>query len=1104
MSLDLHIRFFGTFVLRYQGETLRFSHSERLQALLAYLVLHPTTPHARQHLAFLFWPESTDSQARSNLRKLLFQLRKALPQADIFLHDDEHTVQWKAASPYTTDVIEIDTLLSLSSQRLLTREENVRLLELVQGDLLPSCYDDWIVPLRQKYQRQVRQSLEQLVTQLENLRAYEDGIHYAQILLDLDPLEERSYQQMMRLRLLRGDQAGAVRTYQACLAILQRELGVEPSPTLRQVYEQMLRQPLTPEALASAQPSDTATLVARVEEWEQLQKSWQRAQQGRAQVVMLAGEAGIGKTRLAEELLLWASRQGILTARTRSYAAQGALAYTPMIELLRTPALHSRLAKLKPMWLVELARLLPEVMELSPNLPTPEPLTDRWQRQRLYEALAQAIGVDQQPILLFIDDLQWCDQESLEWLQYLLTSQRSLRLLVVGGIRTGEVNPDHPLHALRHALYRDDCLTECALAPLMLDEASALAEQVVGNALTDEQLTGLYQASEGNPLFVVEMARAMQEGKLQLLRSPTAEPLSQGASGSLPPRVASVIEARLGQLSTQVRDLVGVAAAIGHSFSFPVLLQASKLTDERLVDALDELCRRQIVKEQAGDLYDFSHDRIRDVAYRQQSLTRRRLLHRRILEVLPQHYAGRVEVIVGELAFHAEQAGEVAQAITYLQQAAQVAQSVAAYPEVVTRLRKALALLQTLPLLPEAAMRQELAILVTLGASLVAMRGYGDIDVEGTYKRAHELCTRLGDDPNLMPILIGLSLFYLVRGELHQALAIARQSLRMARRIQNDELLLESHHTVGAILQYLGKFRASVIHLRKAIALYDPVRHSGHADAYGQDPCVVSQVLLSISLWMLGYVDSSVRPMQEGLALAHNLGHRYSLCFAQSFVAHLHQLRQEVAESLAAASIAQEYADQHGFRYWQAITTMFRTWAIARLDAAAEPPVDQRPEKLAPMLDAFSGFKQTGAGLYRAFYLGLIIEGQIAVGDLDAAMSAVNEAHAIVEKAEDRFWVAEIHRLRGEIFLCHVKGTHASGEAEIEAERAFLQAVQVAHTQEARALELRAATSLASLWIRQGQCEKVHQLLNPLVEWFKEGWDTLDLQNAKALLATLE
>ncbi len=305
--------------------------------------------------------------------------------------------------------------------------------------------------------------------------------------------------------------------------------------------------------------------------------------------MMLAGEAGIGKTRLAEELLLWASCQGILTARTRSYAAQGGVAYTPIIELLRTPALRTRSAKLKPVWLVELARLLPEVMELSPESPLPEPLSaDRWQRQRLFEALAQAIGVDEQPLLLFIDDLQWCDQESLEWLQYLLTTQRTQRLLLVGGIRTGEVDHDHPLHELRHVLYRQDCLTECELAPLMPEEVSALAEQVADAPLTTDQHAALYQASEGNPLFVVEMVRSMGEGKHQ-----TATLYSRGSiTGSiegkstwepidtLPPKVASVIEARLGQLSSQARELMGVAAAIGRSFSFALLLHASGLADD--------------------------------------------------------------------------------------------------------------------------------------------------------------------------------------------------------------------------------------------------------------------------------------------------------------------------------------------------------------------------------------------------------------------------------------------------------------------------------------------------------------------------------------------
>jgi DNA-binding SARP family transcriptional activator/tetratricopeptide (TPR) repeat protein len=1104
----LHIRLLGAFVLTYDGEMVARFHSPRLQSLLSYLVLHADAPQPRQYLAYLFWPESEEKQARKNLRKLLTNFRDELPDYQQFLIDKERTgtVQWNPDSPYSADVAELDRLFALADKQPLTREDNIHIIDLYKGNLLPGCYEEWITPLRNQYQRNIHRTFEHLLTQLENARAYEEGIRYAQRLLDLDPIEETSYQRLMRLRMLIGDRAGALRTYIECKAILQKELGVEPSAATKKTYEQLIDGSSSDVVEGSSPIAGVAAnmtkLVAREREWQVLQKTWRQVLPGRAMIVLVSGEAGIGKTRLAEELLMWGSIQGVLTARTRSYAAQGALAYAPLIQLLRTPSLYKRLKKANAVWLVELARLLPELLETHPNLPRAEPMTERWQRQRLYEALVQALLVDEQPLLLLYDDLQWCDQETLEWLQYLMTARRTARLLIVGTVRAGEATVDHPLHALTYSLRLEDCLTEIELTPLTINEVRLLAEHVAGNPLTAAQTASLYAESEGNPLFVVEIVQALvgHEGDRPVFTE--AQVGIEGQVNALPPKVAAVIQARLAQLSPAARDLVAIAAAIGRSFTFTVLSEASALAEDIVANGLDELCQRRIVKEQRADIYDFSHDRIRDVAYSLQGRARRQLLHRQIGAALTRLYAGNLDVVAGELAAHAEHAGQIDQAIKYLRRAAEVAQSVGAYSDAVTLLRRGLHLLQGLNSARESVVQQELAILVPLGAALIALRGYADPEVQAVYSQAQQICATIIDDPYLMPILIGLSLFYMVRGELQQALSITQQSLLLAQQTQDTSLLLEGHVTRGAILVYLAQFHEAQVHLEQGVALYDPSHHHAHAAVYGQDPGVACHMYLALCLWYLGYADRSLSHLQEGLALARTISHPYTLNLVHCLATWLYHMRQEPVAAQTSATADIELARQYGFQLWLTIGILVQGWATIRMDTNLQEGNSEREASIAQMLDAFAGFQQTGAGLSRGYYLGFIAEAQAAVLMIDAALITVNEALTIARSCEDRYFLADVQRLWGDLLL--LERGNVQSERESEAEAAFIQAIETAQAQGAKLLELRAVTSLARLWIHQGKADRAYSLLKPTVGWFTEGYDTPALQEAQSLLKLLE
>ena len=719
MHPTLHVHLLGDFRLVYGEEPVTSVKPARLQALVAYLLLHRDALQLRHHVAFLFWPDSTEAQALTNLRNLLHLLRRALPNADRFLHADAQSLQWRPDAPFALDVADFESALAQAERaeqagdRAAAQQALEEAVGLYRGNLLPSCYADWIQPERERLRQAFSGALERLTLLLEEQRDYRAAIDYAQRLLRHDPLHEPACRRLMRLYALDGDRAAALRTYHTCATAVQRELGMDPSPATRQAYERLL-QPETPEAPSPTPPPGLAVaspLIGRHREWARLRDAWQIALGGQPQFVLLAGETGIGKTRLAEELAQWAGRQGIATAAARCHAAEGRLAYAPVADWLRT--LH--LPPLEPVWRSEISRLLPELLVAQPDLPPPGPLIEPWQRQRFFEALARVVLGSSQPLLLLIDGLQWCDQGTLEWLHYLLrfdpqarritdirriTAIRRMadaRLLVIGTARLEDVGEAHPLTPVLQDLRRDGQLTEITLGPL--DEAGtvALAENVAGQSLDPDMAACLYRETEGNPLFIVETVRM---GLLAGNRQPGT---GEGEFGAfclprpLPSRMQAAIEARLAQLPPPARELAELAATIGRDFTFAVLAQANDLDEGTLVRALDELWQRRIVREQGVDAYDFGHDKLREVAYAGLSNARRRLLHLRVAQALESVHAGDLDSVSAQVAAHYEHAGQPERAIPYYQRAAEVARRISANEEAVRYSQRALALLESAP-----------------------------------------------------------------------------------------------------------------------------------------------------------------------------------------------------------------------------------------------------------------------------------------------------------------------------------------------------------------------------------------------------------------------
>ncbi len=724
-------------LIKHNNITL-LSFSERQQSLFAYLLLNAGQPQSRQHLAFLFWPDSSDSQAKTNLRQLLHHLRRTWPDLNRHLHVSSRTVQWNPDIPWTLDTAQFQSALQQAHARTLFSERRDWLEEAVsyyQGDLLLTCYDDWILPFREQLRRQYITTLEMLVQGYESQGDYPAAIRWAEHFLQYDPLCEATYRILMRLHALTDHRASALRVYHTCETVLQRELAVEPSPATRDQYKHLLNITILAAQPAIETPTaHTSPLIGRTLEWTRLREVWDTVQQNQAQCILVQGEAGIGKTRLLEEFIQGVALQGAVTAQACSYAAQGQLVYAPITTWLRSETLRCRLSSLNEIWLTEVSRLLPELVITYPQLTPPLPFTESWQRQKFYEALARAFihETDRRPLVLVLDDLQWSSEEMLEWLSYLLHFALDQPLLIISALRSGAVDALHPLQAWAAALRAEQRLTELRLHPLGKHDSALLANHIAGRTLPADQLAEVYRETEGNPFFIVESVRAARE---QSGKAPTGR-VESGNKGvaSLPPRVQAVIESRLDQLSPAARDLMEYAAVIGREFSFEVLAQTSDRDEEAIVQSLDELWQRRIVREQGKTAYDFSHDKIREVAYHQISQARRRLLHRRVADALRAVTPGNHPGLSAQLAVHYAQAHMPEQAVDYYQQAAAEAQRVYAAAEVVKLLTQALVWLNMLPA-DEARDRQELSVRVALSAPLVALTGYNTPAVTAEYQQ---------------------------------------------------------------------------------------------------------------------------------------------------------------------------------------------------------------------------------------------------------------------------------------------------------------------------------------------------------------------------------
>ena len=840
-------------------------------------------------------------------------------------------------------------------------------------------------------------------------------------------------------------------------------------------------------------------LVGRESEVTLLLERWNQTKDGRGQLILLSGEAGIGKSRLVQVLKDHLTDEPHTRLECRSFPYYQNTALYPITDFLQrdlqwqqddTP--EQRLEKLER----ELSQYRLVVEESVPlfatllSLPIPENrypslnLSPQRQRQKTLETIVAILLelAERHPVLFVLEDLHWTDPTTLELINLLIDQIPTAPMLVLLTCRP------HFQPAWHHRSY----ITEMTLNHLSHAQVEQLVTCIAnGKTLPTEVLTQIVEKTDGVPLFVEEITKALLEsGQLKAVDGHYAltGPFS---TFTIPATLQDSLMARLDRLVT-AKAVAQYAAVIGRQFSYELLQMVSQVDKAMLQHELGRLIEAELLYQRGlppQATYTFKHALIRDAAYQSLLRSTRQHYHQRIAQVLSMQFPEVVETQPELLAHHYTEAGQHEVAISYWQRAGQCALQRWAYVEAIAHLRQGLALLTTLPETP-ARCQQELDLQVALGLALVATKGNAAPDAERTYARARELCQEIGNTRQLFPVLRGLLLYYQARGQTQTAYRLGEQLLSLAQSQPEPAPLLLAHFMLGMVLFLRGESAAAHTHHTQALAVYNPQEHRTLALRYGLDLGVLARSYLAWELWQLGYPDQAMHHSQAALTLAQEVSHPQTLVYSLVWRAILHQHRCEAPAAYEQAEAATTLATEQGFAYWLARGTVLHGWALA-MQGQAE-------QGIAEMRQGLTADLATEAKVMQPYYLGLLAEAYGEGGHPEEGLPLLAEALAVMDNTELRYYGAELYRLKGTLLL-----RQAVPDAS-QAEACFHQALDVARAQQARSLELRAAMSLARLWQQQDKYQDARDLIAPVYDWFTEGFDTVDLQEAKALLKALK
>jgi DNA-binding SARP family transcriptional activator/tetratricopeptide (TPR) repeat protein len=1009
----LHVRVLGGLDLELDGRPLEPIPSSRARSLLGRLVVHDRVAHTREGLAFALWPDSSEGQARTNLRNVLHTLRRSCPPIVPHLEVTDQTLRWRTGPEVWVDLRVHEAALDEAASAAPGSDERIaalhRAADAYGGDLLAGSYDDWTLEDRARLRDRHLRSLRELAGELVERAAPARAVDVARRLVREDPLDEESHRLLITCHASAGDRAGAVRAYHECVSTLRRELGVEPSASTRAAYDEVVRAPSPPEVTTPPPAPGHARgrLVGRDRELRRLERCWEEARAGRAHLALVTGEPGIGKTRLAEALTDLAAQQGAVVATARAYRAEGELGHGLVTEWLRSPSLAPALARLPERSRLVLARLVPDGASLPDRPGASDPGSDPDDRRQLFEAVGQLVAATGQPTLLVADDLQWADRSSLQVLHHLVRVEPPRRLLVVATARLEDLEAAHPARGLTADLTALDRLVEVPLDRLSVAATSDLAAVLLGHDLDEAAVAELVSHTEGSPLFVVEAINGGWNGAAD---QPTA----------LSPRLQAVISRRLQDLSPRAREVLGLAAAAGRDFPATLVGRASGLDDLTLARALDELWRRGLVREHGQDTYDFTHGRIRDIAYDELGPAARRAAHLQVAEALQAHRSADPDEVSGQVATAYELAGRFETAIAWYLRAARRAQIRYADPEALALLERALELAVALP--EERRASHELDVLARMPTVLVGVDGFGSERVTAVQQRAISVADGLGVDPE-PPVLRSLVLSRLCLDDFAGARASAADLRRSAAERGDDGLAVEAAYLEGIAAFWSGDLPAARHRFEAVADGFSSGSRAEHLLRFGHDPAAVCRSRLANVLWFLGDEAGARAARAQAVEAAREVGHPYTRHVVHTFAVVLALDLGEHDEVRRFGTILDEGASH-------ARPFELNAQAFAGLADVAEGRVEAGLAQIRASIEE-CGSRNHAPG-FRAALARVLLAATDIAPDPGSAVRAADEALAI---GGTRLWEPEARRVRAR-WLVAAGGDPAEAAAELERARA--------------------------------------------------------------------
>lgn len=951
------------------------TRSSRAVALVGLLASHADTPQPRQQIAGRMWPDSTDTQALTNLRRELHHLRQALGEQSPLEVSATHLC-WHHTSACRVDlqVFERERRAALAAAAA-SDDQGVLVhgraaIEEYRGDFLPGVYDEWTVRVREDLERACVGLCDLVVAAGRRVGALAWAIEAARRRVVMQPLEEVGYRTLMELLTLVGDRAGAIRTFHECSSVLERELGVDPDRTTRRLLDELIG-PRHPGTAPRARVAED--LVGREGELALLRELWGRVGRAGPAAVLVTGEPGVGKTRLVEEMASVAAQDGAVVASARCFATTGRVPLAPVTDWLRETDIRAAGRTLDPVWLTELDRLVPREGRPADARGPARAMVDAWQKHRFMEGLTRALMTTGRATLLVLEDAQWCDEETLDLLSVLLGKQWEQPLLVAMSARTGEETGRRPADRLRR-LRSSGVLTEVKLAPLDRSQTWELATLTSGMPFPEAEADTLHAATGGYPLYVVEATRSGYAG---------VGPQS---------RLGAVLDHRLQQVSPEAREIAGLAAAFGRDFSLELLSEASELDTGAVVRAIDELWRHRLVRE-FKDGYDFSHDLIRNAAYAQVSPPRRWLLHRRLAQGLELVHGAQVDGIAAQLAEQHELAGNPQRALGYLERAAAAATSLFAHSDALEHQRKILTLLERLPQGRDR-LSKELDVLTAMAPPLTATTGYASPELQQTLERTIDVCEQLGRSTQTVTTLVGLWASRFVQGRTREAHDIAVELLDLTRAAEPPDP--QAHFVYAGSALHLGMPGEAAEHFAVACSggLAEPLlvgtRLEVHARAWSAH-----------AAWINGEPEQAAEEAAaRAVADARAADHPYSLAVALAYAGVTHQMLENDRALDRAVTELLELCSRYRFVYYPAWGHVLQGWLRGGRDGTR---LAQR---------GIDSLRSTGSFARMSYWLMLLAETEAENHDPAAAAATLDAATAAASARDDYWMLPEILRRR--------------------------------------------------------------------------------------------